>query len=98
MLPESPTKVNQKITLVSTEKQIKNMAKFHRENKFIIFNDTVEVKHLKKALEARKGKSFVTFRIKIQKPKLAMSIKPPAKKEIKIDSYLKCNSLDNPNS
>src|SRR5688572_10465324 len=81
VLPESPPKVNRKIAVVSKEQQIKNLAKFHRKSKFNTFYDDVEIKKLKKALEARKGKTEVIPRINIQKPKLMMSIKPPAEKE-----------------
>src|SRR5688572_4687178 len=96
LLPETPPKVNRKIHVVSTEKQSKNLAKFHRKTKFNIQSDTLEIKKLKMALAARKGKTLVNPRIKFQKPKLFLNEKPPAKKEIKIDSSLKIHPLDNP--
>ena len=97
MLPESPPKVNRKIHVVSTEKQIKTLAKFHRKNKFNILSDDLEIKKLKMALEARNRKTIVNPRIKIRKPKLVMSTKPPAKTDVKNDSCPKRNPLDNHN-
>ena len=95
MLPELPPKVNaKKKTVVSIEKQ----KKFHRTSKFNLSHENnADIKKLKKALEAKKGKTISHPRIKFHKQRHIMSKKPLAKKEVKIDTTLIFNPLDNPN-
>ena len=86
VLPESPIAVKPKAIAMSPEKLARKVAKFHMKNKYNLntFRQNLEVKKLKDALEARKGKS-ADYPIEIfEMPNCKMRIKNLAEKEIRI--------------
>ena len=84
LLPESIYVIKSRATGMSKEKLEKRLAKLHRKTKFN-FNSckqSLEIKKLKSALEARKGKTAENPMVIVEKPKQAKSVKKEIKKGI----------------
>ena len=77
LLPESIYVIKPRATGMSKEKLEKRLAKFHRKTKFNFDScrQNLEVKKLKLALEARKGKTAENPIVIFDKPKQAKNVK-----------------------
>jgi hypothetical protein len=85
LLPESPAIVKPQAVVMSKEKIARKVAKFHKKMKYNLATckQKLEVKKLKDALEARRGKS-VEFPIEIsKKAKLKKSAEKQAERKSK---------------
>src|SRR5687767_4685115 len=96
VLPESPKKVMSKAKVVTLTKQMKNLAKHNRTTN-LSSKDNLEAKKLKAALEARKGKTMFYPVVTTQRPKLKLSEKKAARKEVTNNSCPKINPIDKSN-